>query len=143
MGTDKNIKLHIVTDIKMRSDTMPLKTEYQLHFGCEKSEAEKENYLSRLSFRKDRISHEHRHTPLIWADIDVKMDTTESIKENTENDTVIIESSDKNCDKPGVSEKTDEVGPNSIVSEEEDKPTVVLLADHDTQAPSKLDVKVK
>lgn len=49
---------------------MPLKTEYQLHYGTDKEEDENENYLTRLSFRKDRMSSERRHTPLIWIDLE-------------------------------------------------------------------------
>ena len=53
-------------------------TEYRLHFGSDKHQVSKENYLNRLSFRKDRSSHEQRHTPLIWVEEDntLTMDTS-------------------------------------------------------------------
>jgi len=72
---------------------MPLRTEYQLHYGASKEEDEKENYSTRLSFRKDRMLSEKRHTPLIWIDLEDDSVANKIVDIDIHNDVTITDES--------------------------------------------------
>ena len=120
---------------------MSFKTEYQLHFGGDDDKVSKENYLSRLNFRKNRISHEKRHTPLIWFDLEDNIEANKTITEINNNETEVISSVNDNLTK------TSEDVPVNInkcadVKNEEVNTDIIMTRDIGTQSPSKLKVTI-